>query len=167
MAEEKSLKEQMNDDADFLKQRKYLLFASGLLLAMQFTGVRLIEANTFILKLGFDNEKGMVLFLAAAVIFLVIRYYAHAQDYSKKLERIWMRRVHDSKYVADECPHTGEIFGLLQKMTGLDLQHEYMKDEHFYCEYVRKGYLRRAVETGNSYDFDYSSVNIWDVDKYA
>lgn len=59
MGKTDKLIENMKEDSELSSKRSLLIVASMLLMAMSVSGATLLEANTFIFKIGFENSKGL------------------------------------------------------------------------------------------------------------
>ncbi len=92
-------KEQVNyrslidDDEGLQSKKKILSILSILLIAINFTGAKFQEANTFIFKIEFTNQDGLSHLLLLSVIFFLIRYFSHAHVYHEELRALWCDRL--------------------------------------------------------------------------
>jgi len=103
----------IDEDTGLKSKRTMLTTVSLILLSIQFSGAKITEANTFILKLEFSHQNGISLFLTLIIIFLLIRYYNYARPYHNELNRIWISKlINDCKInVYDSYNH--ELIGIL------------------------------------------------------
>ena len=72
-------RDNIDKDEGLAAKRCALVIVSLLLLALSVSGASIKEANTFIFRIEFSNHVGLTYLLGAAVIFLLLRYYAYAQ----------------------------------------------------------------------------------------
>jgi len=92
-------KEQVNyrnlidDDEGLQSKKKILSILSILLIAINFTGAKFQEANTFIFKIEFTNQDGLSHLLLLSVVFSLIRYFSHAHVYHEELRALWCARL--------------------------------------------------------------------------
>jgi heme/copper-type cytochrome/quinol oxidase subunit 3 len=113
MTEEKkspTITELIDADEGLKSKRKILTITSLILLALTFSGAKVEEANTFILKLKFDNQNGIAILLVLTIVFLIIRYYNYAKPYHEKLFRAWSDRMLDDGYFLNSDVETRELF---------------------------------------------------------
>lgn len=87
------IKTEIDNDLGLQSKRKLLSIVSLILLAIQFSGASVVEANTFILKLSFNHQNGLAFLLLISVAFLLIRYYSYARKYHEKLFTLWSSRM--------------------------------------------------------------------------
>ncbi len=160
---EPTITELIDQDEGLKSKRKLLTITSLILLALTFSGAKVEEANTFILKLKFDNQSGIPILLVLVIVFLLIRYYNYAKPYHEKLFREWSDRMLDDKYFSWAEYHTNELHGLVSDMApkGLDIvamQHEGKSfNYHYKCDYFR----RKLVYSWDSqYDYEREEVKI-------
>lgn len=92
-----------------------LVIVSLLLLALSVSGASIKEANTFIFRIEFSNYVGLTYLLGAAVIFLLLRYYAYAQSYHSQLFDFWSARLLSDYRVFSYNAANDELQGLLSK----------------------------------------------------
>ena len=69
---EPTITELIDQDEGLKSKRKLLTVTSLILLVLTFSGAKVEEANTFILKLKFDNQSGIAILLILAIFFLLI-----------------------------------------------------------------------------------------------
>lgn len=105
--------EQIDADEGLKSKRKLLTITSVILLAISFSGAKVEEANTFLLKLSFNNNKGISVLLVLAVIFLLIRYYNYACKYHHQLYKLWSDRLLRDQFFFYSHPHEPEYSGLI------------------------------------------------------
>ena len=109
-----SLTEEIYLDEGLKSKRKLLTITSLILLALSFSGAKVEEANTFILKLTFTNQDGIGIFLALAIFFLLIRYFNYAQPYHQKIFRGWSDRMLRNQYFYSGNPYDpDDVKGLI------------------------------------------------------
>lgn len=149
MADEKeNIQELIDEDEGLRSKRKLLTITSLILLALQFSGAKVVKANTFILELNFSHQDGIALLLLIAIIFLSIRYYNYARPYHEKLYKLWTDRMMSEGFYFLIDPyndyHTGLIIDFLPN--GIDIQ-RFAHEEHcdwwysFKCKWFFRRYL--------------------------
>jgi len=158
-----TITELIDGDEGLKSKRKLLTITSVILLALTFSDAKVEEANTFILKLKFENQNGIAILLVLAIVFLLIRYYNYAKPYHEKVFREWSGRMLKEPYFHEYFHHSDEVSGLVHDMAPLAAKasqepwggysYEYhapyffryirysWSDQHdFYSEYVRFGW---------------------------
>ena len=111
-----TITELIDADEGLKSKRKLLTITSLILLALTFSGAKVEEANTFILKLKFDNQNGIAILLVLAIVFLLIRYYNYAKPYHEKLFREWSDRMLKESYFHQSCHHSETVTGLVHDL---------------------------------------------------
>lgn len=109
----KEFRDEIDADTGLASKRKLLVVTSIILLAMQFTGAKVLEANTFILKVSFTDSKGLGLFFILAIVFLILRYYNYAKLYQDKLFGFWTKEMLMDDFFYLYNPYENEATGLL------------------------------------------------------
>ena len=108
-------REDIDNDEGLAAKRRALVIVSLLLLALSVSGASIKEANTFIFRIEFSNHVGLTYLLGAAVIFLLLRYYAYAQSYHSQLFDFWSARLLNDYRVFSYNSAEDEVQGLLGK----------------------------------------------------
>lgn len=93
-----TLTQRIDADEGLKAKRKLLTVVSLILLAIAFSGAKVVEANTFIMKITFTNQNGIAYLLLLSIAFLMIRYYNYARPYHDELYDIWTKRMLNDKY---------------------------------------------------------------------
>ena len=118
------------------------MVTSLILLALSFSGAKVEEANTFILKLKFENQEGISVLLVLAIMFLMLRYYNYAGQYHQKLYKLWTNRLLKDKFFLDVHPYDSSVSGLISKLEpkGFDIENmnyeELSLDYQFKCSFL-------------------------------
>jgi hypothetical protein len=166
MENEKDIKELIDSDRGLIAKRRLLISTSILFILIQFSGVKVLEANTLIFKLTISNPNGIGIFFLMAIAFLLIRYLGYATPYHEKLFKLWSNRMlHDRfihSYFHDDEP-SGMIVDIRPK--GVEFDHYYhLENEHYSCtyRYVCKFPFRRYIQYawGNGHDDHQETVSI-------
>lgn len=160
--------ENMKEDSDLNTKRKLLVIISVLLMAMSVSGVTLLEANTFIFKVGFTNSKGLGCLLFLGVVTLTIRYYSAAYQYHVQLYDMWANEMvldytvfgylYDEQWVRPR--------GLLSNIGIFSREFPESQDENenarneFVLKYEISGVFRRAVSYTCDYGEYYSTERV-------
>ncbi|MBA6336664.1 hypothetical protein H4J57_05550 [Colwellia sp. BRX8-7] len=115
---EKSLTLTQRIDADegLKAKRKLLTVVSLILLAIAFSGAKVVEANTFIMKISFTNQNGIAYLLLLSIAFLMIRYYNYARPYHDELYEAWTQRMLNDDYFHRYHEEAGESDGLIHDL---------------------------------------------------
>ena len=108
-------RDDIDNDKGLAAKRRVLVIVSLLLLALSVSGASIKEANTFIFRIEFSNHVGLTYLLGAAVIFLLLRYYAYAQSYQSQLFDFWSARLLNDYRVFSYNTAEDEVQGLLGK----------------------------------------------------
>lgn len=143
------IKELIDKDEGLRSKRKMLTIISLILLSIEFSGAKIVEANTFILKLSFEHQDGIALLLLLIIVFLLIRYYNYAKPYHEKLFELWSSRMlNDSLFILRDY-HAPDITGLISDLAPNQLDIEHIgHDEHSYlnwsyqCKYFFVRYIK-------------------------
>lgn len=146
---EPGIKELIDNDEGLQSKRRLLTITSLILLATSLSGATVSEANTFILKITFTNDRGLGYLLVLAVVFLMIRYYGYARPYYEKLYKGWTSRMLQENFYQNYDNHTYDLGGLLiSHLPKAITEERILHDEHFSngYEYICKFPLRRQVE---------------------
>lgn len=161
------LKKEIDNDNGLRTKRKLLTVTSLILLAIQFSGAKVEEANTFILKLSFDHQNGIGVLLVLTIIFLLIRYYNYAIPYHDKLFVSWSSRMLKEPFFSDYNYHEHEYYGLTADLTPKELnlyeegQPEQFSWEYKYnCRFFLARYFEYSWEDTN--DFYTKKINLFD-----
>ncbi|MBA6415570.1 hypothetical protein H4J50_06030 [Colwellia sp. 6M3] len=93
-----TLTQRIDADEGLKAKRKLLTVVSLILLAIAFSGAKVVEANTFIMKISFTNQDGIAYLLLLSIAFLMIRYYNYARPYHDELYKVWTERMLGDRY---------------------------------------------------------------------
>jgi len=118
-----TITEQIDVDEGLKSKRKLLTVTSLILSALSFSGAKVEEANTFVLRLSFENQHGVSVLLVLAVIFLLIRYHNYAYPYHQQLYQLWTKRLLANPFFLSFHPHESESYGLIVGLSpkGMDI----------------------------------------------
>jgi len=111
--DELKFREKIDGDRGLKSKRRILTISSLILLAMNFSGARIVEANSLFLKISFSKQEGLQLFLITAVIFLLVRYYNYAEQYHAELFKTWSSRMLNEPYFIHYCHYSDHVSGLI------------------------------------------------------
>ncbi|HFQ5259266.1 hypothetical protein ACXHQJ_22160 [Vibrio vulnificus] len=101
-------------DERLASKRKALITVSMILLSLEFTGATIKEANTFIFKIEFSNQHGLLYLLVVAVLYLLVRYHNYAMPYHQRLYKLWTNRMLEDTDVFYKDHEDEGVYGLLQ-----------------------------------------------------
>ena len=164
MTEKTELQQQIDSDEGLRSKRRLLTIVSIILLAIEFSGAKIIEANTFIVKLSFDNQSGLSVLLLFSIIFLMIRYYNYAERYHQALYNLWTEKLLNDPNIHLYNDHSGEITGWLFEAMPKRIQPDNVHYDSFEYRYsyVCKSPFRRsfAYHTRDEYDEHTKHVGI-------
>ncbi|WP_417535224.1 hypothetical protein [Methylophaga sp.] len=153
----KELLEQIDQDKGLTSKRKLLTIVSLIMLAIQFSGAQIVEANTFILKLSFTHQNGIDLLLAIVIAFLILRYYNYARPYHDELLQLWSSRMLKEPFFYylepldnDDFPSVFEDKGLIIEILEKELSEPYIaykNRDHQYASwrYSCNGIFSRSI----------------------
>lgn len=146
----KALSAIIDQDQGLASKRKMLIIVSLIILAMQFSGAKVVEANTFILKLSFTHQNGIVVLLFLALCLLMVRYYNYARPYHKELFDMWTSRLLKDNFLYSLDLHEHEEFGIVPSLAvqtlRMDLrQFRYQKDNSISWKYECNGFFSRSI----------------------
>lgn len=139
---EPTITELIDGNVGLKSQRKLLTISSLILLALTFSGAKVEEANTFILKLTFENQGGIVILLALSIAFLLPRYYSYAKPYHEKLFREWSDRMLKEPYFHQYCHHSDTVTGLVDDLAPKEVKSSYNGYAYQYHTYFCLRYIR-------------------------
>ncbi len=108
-----TLTQRIDADEGLKAKRKLLTVVSLILLAIAFSGAKVVEANTFIMKVTFTNQNGIAYLLLLSIAFLIIRYYNYARPYHDELYKTWTERMLDAPYFYARHPYEDEVAGIV------------------------------------------------------
>jgi len=148
--DESTITEQIDADEGLASKRKLLTLTSLVLLALSFSGAKVEEANTLILKLSFENQTGLSTLLVVAIMFLLIRYYNYAYKYHRDLYKLWTGRMLGHPFFFSMPPHEPDYEGLVVDLepNGLEIDAMRHSDEYdgwgfgYGCSFL----FRRQIE---------------------
>lgn len=95
---DQTLSERIDADSGLSSKRKLLVVVSLILLGLESSSARILEANTFIFRIDFGNQDGITALLAISTVFLLIRYYNYAYPYHQALRKRWTSRMIELEY---------------------------------------------------------------------
>ena len=149
MSEDGSFSSKISADEGYQKKRKYLVLTSILLLAISASGASVLEANTFILRIEFENREVFAHLLLAACIFLTVRYYGYAQIYHDRLANRWKKRtMSDSRvYMFDHVEYSD--YGMLSDLVA---QHNRNYPDEPDFTYIARFPFRRELHFFEHFD---------------
>lgn len=152
--DQSNLADEIDNDKGLISQRRLLVTMSILLLALNFSGAKIKEANTFIFKIEFANHSGLKYLLILSVFFLMLRYYAYAQKYHRKAFELWSKKLLEDYTIFNRRNYpTLEITGLLSKIIDIS---SHMEPDIKNLLYEKKGVFRRKlIYEKKAYDEEY------------
>ena len=121
-----TLTQRIDADEGLKAKRKILSVVSLILLAIVFSGAKVVEANTFIMKISFTNQNGITYLLLLSIMFLMLRYYNYARPYHDELHSKWTDRMLKDRYFYQYCEHSDGTSGLT-----IDLRPKRFKDDQY------------------------------------
>lgn len=141
------LKQKIDADEGLKTKRNLLTIVSLILLAIQFSGAKVVEANTFILKLEFAHQEGIALLLVLSILFLLIRYYNYARPYHDALYKAWTSEMLREYYFYDRCQYSDESYGLIAEHIEdhFNPQVVHNEDGSWNVSYFCSGILTRSI----------------------
>ena len=150
-----TITELIDGDEGLKSKRKLLAITSLILLALTFSGAKVEEANTFILKLKFDNQNGIAILLVLAIVFLLIRYYNYAKPYHEKLFREWSGRMLEHRYFYSFC-HNQDVFtGLVMNKAPKVITYEAVQYDgltftyHYKCSFFKRSFIYNYADAND------------------
>lgn len=107
-----SLRNLIDNDNGLKAKRKLLTIVSITLLAFTITDAKIIEINTFFVKLELGREHGIPTLLALSVTFLLLRYYNYAKPHQDQLFNLWSARMMSDNDFLHTCPFSDDMSGI-------------------------------------------------------
>ncbi|MBA6343020.1 hypothetical protein H4J59_18690 [Colwellia sp. MB02u-10] len=151
-AEPLTLTQRIDTDEGLKAKRKLLTVVSLILLAISFSGAKVVEANTFIMKISFTNQNGIAYLLLLSIAFLMIRYYNYARPYHDELYKAWTKRMLYDDYFYSYHDYADDVEGLIKDLYPENL----IEDIHqHHCNDLEKKY-RCSWLLGRHVDFTWS-----------
>ncbi len=147
-----TLTQRIDADEGLKAKRKLLTVVSLILLAIAFSGAKVVEANTFIMKVTFTNQNGIAYLLLLSIAFLMIRYYNYARPYHDELYETWTQRMLNDDYFYRYHDYADESDGLIKDLYPNNLKRD-MNQHH--CDALKKEY-RCSWLFGRYLDFTWS-----------
>lgn len=111
-----TLTQRIDADEGLKAKRKLLTVVSLILLTIAFSGAKVVEANTFIMKISFTNQNGIAYLLLLSIAFLMIRYYNYARPYHDELYKTWSQRMLNYDYFYRYHDYADESDGLIKDL---------------------------------------------------
>lgn len=152
----------IDGDEGLKSKRKLLTITSLVLLALTFSGAKVEEANTFILKLKFENQNGIAILLVLAIVFLLIRYYNYAKPYHERLYSEWTNRMMEHRYFYSFKHENDEFNGLVMnvapKMISFEaVQHDGLTFSYRYnCSLFKRSFIYNISDANGDYEDEVS-----------
>ena len=147
-----TLTQRIDADEGLKAKRKLLTVVSLILLAIAFSGAKVVEANTFIMKISFANQNGIAYLLLLSIAFLMIRYYNYARPYHDELYKAWTKRMLHDNYFYSYHDYADESDGLIKDLYPENLINDI--NQH-HCNDLEKEY-RCSWLLGRYVDFTWS-----------
>lgn len=138
--------DRLENDKGFQKKRTALTASSLLVICLLWSEASLIEANTFILRIRFENAEIFPMLFSVITIFFLIRYYNYAQAYHELLDQVWKARVVSDFRILRYRSEKGHFQGL---MAGF-VAHNHINDMNFDdIHYIATFPLRRRLSVSH------------------
>jgi hypothetical protein len=146
----KEFREKLDNDVGFNSKRNMLVIVCLIFLALNLSGAKLEEANTFIFKIKFTDYKGLSFLFLMSIVFLTIRYFSYAQSYHNQLFTFWSKRILQDYKLFSFNDRDGEVYGHLREAITV-----YAGDEPGIKTptYVTSGIFHRTLQ------YDYSGTD--------
>jgi hypothetical protein len=148
-----TLTQRIDADEGLKAKRKLLTVVSLILLAIAFSGAKVVEANTFIMKVSFTNQNGIAYLLLLSIAFLMVRYYNYARQYHDELYKAWTKKMLQDRYFYSENvflknQHQYDISGLVieRAPSFINLDTILYEDGHFSFTYNCSKFFRRGIK---------------------
>ncbi len=148
-SENPDIKELIDKDEGLRSKKRLLTTVSLILLGITLSGAKVIEANTFVLKINFSNQEGLSFLLMVSIVFLLVRYYNYAVPYHSKLYLSWTKRMLRDPFFIEHEEHSGDSSGILIKLYPNEIPNGYPDDDRdssVVFGYSIKCFLRRYIE---------------------
>ncbi|ELT6289905.1 hypothetical protein Q9X99_003719 [Vibrio cholerae] len=103
---------QIASDDGLKSKRRNLIMLSVVLIALNFSGAVIKEANTFLFKIEFTDQHGINELFFLSLCYLLLRYYTYAQQYHQRLTQFWCNDMFSDHKVFFFHPEDEVIDGL-------------------------------------------------------
>ncbi|GAA4808757.1 hypothetical protein GCM10011365_16830 [Marinicella pacifica] len=164
--DENSIKTQMDSDKGFQSKRKVLVTLSILFIGIKLSGIKIIEANTFILKLSIANEGAIGQLIFFALIYTFIRYFTYAHKYHVKLFNSWSQNLMADDFFIHLDSDGRQFYGLIpEKFPMNDGYYNFIKKDsnsittRYECKGLFRRYLVYDWKKGDDYETDKASIH--------
>jgi len=114
----------IDQDSGLKSKRNFLVITSLIVLAVHFSGAKVVEANTFILNVSFAQQEGISLLLVLAVFLQLIRYHTYASPYHRRLFTAWSSELMNDKKVSFCCPFSDSLSGFANEVHPINFDPE-------------------------------------------
>lgn len=143
IGDKSELQEQIDRDKGLKKQRTIVVAISSVMLLLQFSGAKIIEANTFIFKMAFEHQEGIPVLLALAITLSLLRYHNYASKYHSLLRGIWSLKLLNHSKIDYMDPHEPEPGGFLHDASpdNFDILTLIQEPHSSYSVEYKKGFL--------------------------
>jgi hypothetical protein len=144
-----TLIQRIDADEGLKAKRKLLTVVSLILLAIAFSGAKVVEANTFIMKITFTNQNGISYLLLLSIAFLMIRYYNYARPYHDELYNAWTKRMCEKTLYVNHAVDDHYIPGLMTHLSPDELCYESCKRSSYgfwHYSYAYKWLILREIK---------------------
>jgi hypothetical protein len=172
----KEYRELISSDVGLKTKRRNLIVFSSILIALNYSGAVIKEANTFLFKIEFTDKTGINEIFVMVTMYLLLRYYTYAQQYHKKLMQLWIGDMLSDPKILRCTPAMEDATGLLADCL------PYLGDEPQIgsAKYLVSGFYHRSLsypkwygeqEAGDGRFFDElisctKWTNTWSFSKY-
>jgi hypothetical protein len=148
----------LDDDKGLKSKRQLVTYLSLVILAINLSGAKIKEANTFLFKIDFIRPEGLNLLLSLVLVFCVIRYINYSCKYSYILASFWKRRFLSDKRILFYDDTRPDYHGLLEKTLikiieegeKVPIENQYYEMKFFFRRYYI--YFGTDSETGIKLD---------------
>jgi hypothetical protein len=144
-----TLTQRIDADEGLKAKRKLLTVVSLILLAIAFSGAKVVDANTFIMKISFTNQNGIAYLLLLSIAFLMIRYYNYARPYHDELYKAWTQRMCEKTLYVNHAVDDHYIPGLMTHLSPKELCYESCKRDSYgfwHYRYTSKWLILREIK---------------------
>lgn len=119
----------IDEDKGFKSQRNIITYISLVILAINFSGATIKEANTFLFNIVFSHAQGLMVLLSAALAFSLIRYLNYSHKYAMVLSSFWKERFLNDYRIQHFDNETYEVGGLFGGIISSARDHHFQDQE--------------------------------------
>ncbi len=153
------IRNEIEHDEGLKSKRRNLALLSSILIALNFSGAVIKEANTFLFKIEFTNQQGINELFFIATIYLMVRYYSYARKYHQSLSDIWCEHMLSNRKVFRYQKEDSGVYGLVGDCLNISALDEPGVESP---KYKISGFFQRELVYSSRYLGEYGEEEYYD-----